>query len=73
VLAVRAAPDRAHTIMRLSYDVTHLSGDAQKLLLFLLTQALTELEKNIVKLNKIEVASKLGKLERAKAQKGNGN
>lgn len=72
VLVVRSGPDRVHTIMRLQYDVTHLSEDKQKLLLFKLTQALTELEKHIVKLLRIEAAAQLAKLERIKAVKGNG-
>jgi len=72
VLAVRPAPDRAHTFIRLTYDVTHLSEDAQKLLLFMLTQGLTEFEKAIKSMNRIEVASKLGKMEKVKSLKGNG-
>ena len=73
VLAVRAGEDRVHTFMRLNYDVTHLSEDSQKLLLFMLTQALTELEKGVKSMSRIEAASKLATLERAKAVKGNGN
>jgi len=72
VLAVRPAPDRAHTLIRLTYDCTHLSDDQQKLLLFLLTNALSELEKGIKGMGKIEVAAKLGKLERIKSIKQNG-
>jgi len=72
VLAVRAAPDRAHTFIRLTYDVTHLSDDAQKLLLFMVTNALTELEAGVKKMNRIEVAAKLAQRERIKAMKGNG-
>ncbi len=72
VLATRPAKDGVHTFARLTYDVTHLSDDAKKLLLFLLTNALTELEKGIEKMNRIEVAAKLAQRERIKAMKGNG-
>ena len=71
-LAVFPAQDRAHTIMRLVYDVTHLSEDAQKLLLYMLTNALTELEKAIKSMNRIEVAAKLAQRERIKGMQGNG-
>ncbi len=64
VLAVRPAPDKVHTFLRLVYDVTHLSEDSQKLLVFALTEALTELEKGVVKMNRIEIAAKLAQRER---------
>lgn len=72
VLVVTPAKDRVHTFMRLTYDITHLSEDKQKLLLFRLTQALTELEKYVKDMGKIEAAAQLGKLERLKATKSNG-
>ena len=71
VLAVRPAPDRAHVFIRLTYDVTHLSDDQQKLLLFMLTNALTELETGVKKLDRITAAARLAKLERVKSN-GNG-
>ncbi len=72
VLATRPAKDGVHTIARLTYDVTHLSDDAKKLLLFLLTNALTELEKGLKGMNRIEIATKLAQRERISAMKGNG-
>lgn len=72
VLAVMAAPDRAHTFMRLTYNVTALSEDRQKLLLYMLTNALTELEKAVKKMDKIEVAKKLAQRERIREFQGNG-
>ncbi len=72
VLAVRPAKDGVHTFMRLTYDVTHLSEDAQKLMVFMLTNALTELEKGIKGMNRIEIAAKLAQRERISAMKGNG-
>ncbi len=72
VLAVRPAKDGVHTFMRLTYDVTHLTDDAKKLLLFMLTNALTELEKGVVSLDKITLASRLAKFERIKASNGDG-
>ncbi len=73
VLAVRPGEDRVHTFLRLTYDVTHLSEDAQKLLVFMITNALTELEKGIKGMNRIEIAAKLAQRERIKAMKGNGD
>ncbi len=70
VLAKRAAEDGMHFFMRLNYDVTHLTDDARKLLLFMLTNALTELEKGVVSLDKITVASRLAKFERLKGSNG---
>ena len=67
VLAVRPAPDKAHTLLRLTYDVTHLREDSQKLLLFMLTNALTELEAGIKKMDKVAIAARVAKLERLKA------
>jgi len=72
VLAVMPADDRVHTFLRLTYDVTHFSEDAQKLLVFSITQALTELEKGIKSMNRIEVAAKLAQRERITAMKQNG-
>ena len=73
VLAVRPAADKAHTFLRLTYDVTHLSEDAQKLMVFMLTNALTELEKGLKGMNRIEIAAKLAQRERISAMKGNGS
>lgn len=72
VLTARPAQDRVHTFIRLTYDCTHLSDDQKKLLLFMLTNALTELEQGVKKMDRITVASRLAKLERLKGQKGNG-
>jgi len=72
VLSVRPAEDKVHTFLRLTYDVTHLSEDAQKLLVFMITQALTELESGVKKMSRIQVAAKLAQRERIKAMKGNG-
>ncbi len=72
VLAVRPAADKAHTFLRLTYDVTHLSEDAQKLMVFMLTNALTELEKGLKGMNRIEIAAKLAQRERIKSTKTNG-
>lgn len=72
VLAVRPAADRVHTLLRLTFDVTHLTEDKQKLLTFMLSKALTKLEKHVIDMGKIEAAAQLGKLERVKAMKGNG-
>jgi hypothetical protein len=72
VLAVRPGPDRVHTILRLQFDVTHLSDDRQKLLLHLLSQGLTQFEKSVKEMDRITVAARLAKLERVKAVKGNG-
>jgi len=73
VLAVRPAADRAHTFLRLTYDVTHLSEDAQKLLVFSMTEALTQLEKGILEMNRIEVAAKLAQRERIEGFRKSGN
>jgi len=72
-LAAFPAQDRVHSIMRIMYDVTHLSDDAQKLLLYMLTNALTELEKAVKAMNRIEVAAKLAQRERISGVKGNGS
>ena len=72
VLAVRPAADKVHTFIRLTYDCTHLSDDKQKLLLFMLTNALTELEAAMKGIDRITVAARLAKLERLKGMEGNG-
>lgn len=66
VLAVRPGPDRVHTILRLNRNVTSFSDDGQKLLLHMLTDALTQIEKAVKGMNRIEIASRLAKLERHK-------
>jgi len=71
-LAAFPAPDRVHMIMRLMYDVTHLSEDRQKLLLFYLTKGLREIEKAVKDMDRIAVASKLAQFERVASAKGNG-
>jgi hypothetical protein len=72
VLAVRPGPDKAHTLLRLNFNVTHLSDDAQKLLCFALAEALGKLEEGIKAMNRIEVAAKLAQRERIQNAKGNG-
>ncbi len=72
VLAVRPGPDKAHTLLRLVFDVTHLSDDAKKLLVFMVSEALTKLEESVRKMGKIETASKLAFRERTQHQEGNG-
>ncbi len=72
-LAALPGRDRVRVQLRINFDVTHLSEDGQKLLLHYMMQALLEFEGKIKRMNKIEVASKLGALERAKATKNNGN
>lgn len=75
VLAVRPGPDRVHTIMRITRDVTILSEDQQKLLVHMMTDALTRLEQSVKGMNRIETASRLAKIERVKqaiTAKGNG-
>lgn len=72
VLAVRPGPDKVHTILRLTFDVTHLSEDGQKLLTHMTTDALTKFEKTVVAMNRLEVARSLAKIERTKKALGNG-
>jgi len=71
-IAAIPAQDGVHSIMRIMYDCTHLSEDGQKLLLYMLTNALTELEKAVKAMNRIEVAAKLAQRERITAMKSNG-
>ena len=71
-IAAIPAQDRVHMIMRLMYDCTHLSDDAQKLLLFMITNALTEIEKSLKHMSSIDVARRLAQYERYKAVKENG-
>ena len=71
-IAAIPAQDGVHSIMRIMYDATHLSDDQQKLLLYMLTNALTELEKAVKSMNRIEVAAKLAQRERITAMKQNG-
>ena len=59
--------------MRLMYDCTHLSEDGQKLLIYMLTNALTELQKAIKAMNRIETAAKLAQFERIREFQGNNN
>ncbi len=73
VLAVRPGPDKAHTFLRLTYNVTHLSEDAQKLMVYAVAEALIELEKGVKKMNRIEVAKKLAQRERIDESRRNGN
>jgi len=73
VLAVRPAADGPHIILRLNCDVTHLSDDGQKLLIYMLTNALTELEKAIKDMNRIEAAAKLAQFERIRDFQSNRN
>lgn len=72
--ALAAGPfaDGVHVRLKLNWDVTHLSEDKQKLLLHLISNAVKEFEKVVKDMNRIEAASKLGKLERLKSMKGNG-
>lgn len=72
VLAVRPGQDKVHTFIRLTYDCTHLSDDKQKLLLFMLTNALTELEAGVKGMDRVAAAARLAKLERVKGVNGNG-
>lgn len=71
--ALAAGPfvDGVHVRLKLNFDVTHLDENQQKLLLFMVTNATKQMENHIKGMNKIEVASKLGRLERAKG-KSNG-
>ena len=71
--ALAAGPfvDGVHVRLKLNWDVTHLNEDKQKLLLHWLTGALKRFEQEVRGMNRIEAASKLGKLERSK-MKGNG-
>jgi len=71
-IAAIPAQDGVHSIMRIMYDCTHLSEDGQKLLLYMLTNALTELEKAVKDMNRIEVAAKLAQRERIRALRENG-
>jgi len=71
-IAAIPAQDGVHSIIRIMYDCTHLSEDGQKLLLYMLTNALTELEKAVKDMNRIEVAAKLAQRERIKALRENG-
>lgn len=71
-LSVRPAQDGVHTFLRLTFDCTHLTDDQKKLLTFMVSNALTELEIGVKKMDKIAVASRLAKLERINAMKGNG-
>ncbi len=71
-LVVLPGPDKAHIQLRLNRDVTAMSDDQQKLLVHYVTQALTEFETMVRKMNRIEAAAKLAKLERVKAVKSNG-
>lgn len=72
VLVAKPGPDKVHTLMRIQYDVTDLSEDGSKLLLYLVTSALQRFKTEIKHMNKIECAAKLGKYERQKSQQGNG-
>ncbi|MES2367097.1 MAG: hypothetical protein V4563_14570 [Pseudomonadota bacterium] len=72
-LAALAAGSFAEGIrirLKLNYDVTDMSEDGQKLLLHWITQATKQFQEQIEHMHKIEVSSKLGKLERAK-ERGN--
>lgn len=71
-LAAGAFVDGVHVRLKLNWDVTHLPEDKQKLLLHLISNAVKEFEKAVRDMGKIEAAAKLGRLERAKAIKGNG-
>jgi len=71
-IAAIPAQDGVHSIIRIMYDATHLSEDGQKLLLYMLTNALVELEKGIKSMSRIEVAAKLAQRERIKALRENG-
>jgi hypothetical protein len=72
-LAAFPSKDGVHSIMRLMYDCTHLSDDGQKLLLFMLTNALTEIEKVLKGMNRIETAKRLAQYERLEQFRKNGN
>jgi len=72
--ALAAGPfvDGVHVRLKLNFDVTHLTEDRQKLLLFLTTNCVKEFERALKGMNSIEIASKLGRLERVKVAKQNG-
>ncbi len=72
VLAVRPGPDKAHVLLRLTFNVTHLEPDAQKLLAFMVSEALTKLEASVKTMGKIEVAAHLAHRERVQHPDGNG-
>ena len=72
VLVVRPGPDRVHTLMRLTFDVTHLSEDGQKLLTHMTTDAITKFEKTVMEMSRIEIARSLAKIERTKKALSNG-
>lgn len=67
-LAAGAFAEGIRVRLKLNYDVSEMSEDGQKLLLHWVTDATKQFQKLIKKMNRIEVASKLGKLERAKAK-----
>jgi hypothetical protein len=69
---LRGLPDKAHVRLQIDFDVTHLREDGQKLLLHWFMSGLVDFDNAIKAMNPIEVSSKLAKLERGKATKGNG-
>ncbi len=72
--ALAAGPfvDGVHVRLKINYDVTHLSEDQQKLLLHMVTGALEECKKAVESMDRITVAARLARFERAKNVKGNG-
>jgi len=71
-IAAIPAQDGVHMIFRLIFDLSELNDDGQKLFVHYLTDALTKFHANIKDMGKIETAAALGKIERIKAMKKNG-
>lgn len=64
-LVAAPGPDGVHIQLRINCDVTPLSEPRQKLLLHLVTRALSEATRQVKALPKLDVLATLGKLERA--------
>jgi len=71
-LAAIPAQDGVHVLFRLMFDVSDLSEDGQKLFVHHMTDALTKFHASIKEMTRIETAAALGKIERIKAMKKNG-
>jgi len=63
-LVVAPGPDGVHAMLRLNCDVTALSEERRKLMVYFLARALSESLKTVRSMTKMDVASALGKMER---------
>jgi len=72
ILTVRPGPDKVHTLLRAVFDVTELGSDQQKLMTFMIGQAIEQIAKAVNGMNRIEAAKQLALRERISEFKGNG-